>query len=739
MDSPTSPSRSLCRHCGLPLPSSYSRPSPVGHSAVPLTFDQFCCYGCSLAYRIVGDQAQGGAPALVLIRLGIAGFLTMNVMMISLLLYTDVISSIGPYAVTAFRFALAALAAPVMLLLGVPFLAGAGRELRRGSASMESLIALGAFTGFGVSTAHVIQGRGHIYFDTATMVLVLATLGKLLEASAKVDASRQLRRLLDLDPVRAHLLSADGESDVTAGQLQPGDRVRVRPGETVPVDGVILSGETAVQEAVLTGEFGPRPAGPGGPVLAGAINGEAEIVVEVTAAARDSRAARIRRLVEEAQARRAPVERMAARAARIFVPSTAAVAVAALAYWLVNGDAPRAGISALAILVVACPCALGLATPLAISVSLARTAREGVLVRSGEALEVLSKVTRVFFDKTGTLTVGRPILREIVCVGPGSRSCTGDKALTWLASLESSSEHSIGRALVSEAQKRGLTLGKVDAFRALAGRGATGTVTLGQTRRRLLAGSLEFLRAEGIDCSGADAMPAPDPEATLVFLAWDGALQARASLADSLRADATSCIDGLRRAGIEVTLLTGDRFSAAQRLAGEAGISELRAECLPEQKLDEVRLHRRRGETVAVVGDGINDAPALAEADVGIVVGAGSDLAREAGGIALLGDDLLRLPWLIALSRATRRSIRRNLVWAFGYNTVAIGFACAGLLHPLVAAFAMLGSSLFVLHNSLRLSRQAGPSSPVHRANHSMSGERDQRDELAAGFAQTTP
>jgi heavy metal translocating P-type ATPase len=694
----------------------------------------------------VGDQAEAGAPAFILVRLGIAGFLAMNVMMISLLLYTDAIAGIGPQAVVVFRVALALLSAPVMLLLGLPFLAGAGRELRRGFPSVDSLIAVGAFAGFGVSATHVLQGRGHIYFDTATMVLVLATLGKLLEASAKVDASKQLNALLDLEPEQAHLLGGDDERDVPAAELRPGDRVRVRPGETIPADGVIRLGETTVQEAILTGEFGPRPAGPGDDVLAGSVNGEGEVTVEVTAAAGDSRAARIRRLVQEAQARRAPVERAAARAARIFVPATVAIAICAFGYWLSRGEPARAGMSALAVLVVACPCALGLATPLAISVSLSRAAREGVLIRSGEALEVLSRVTHVFFDKTGTLTRGQPVLKETIsCRGTACCALAENESLAWLASLESSSEHVIGRALVAAAQDRGLSLGRVEGFRAFPGRGAMGEVMLGGMKRQVVAGSLEFLRSQAVDCSDAERLPSHDPGATLVFVAWDGALRARFSLADSLRPDAPPAVRALRQSGLRVTLLTGDRLPAAQRLAHEAGVEEVRAECLPEQKLEEVRSRRRQGSVVAVVGDGINDAPALAEADVGVAMGGGADLAREAGDIALLGDGLLRLPWMVSLSRSTYRAIGQNLAWAFGYNLVAMGFAVAGLLHPLIAALAMLGSSLFVLHNSLHLAKYPGPagrvgahsSAPDSLAAGSMSGERDQPHDTTAGVPRT--
>ena len=670
-------------------------------SSLPGDAPAFCCYGCYLAWRIVGEQGQAGAPASLLARLGVAGVLAMNVMMISLLLYSDAFAGLGAQVVQAFRWGLLALSTPVLLILGVPYLLGALRELRRGLPSMDSLIAVGSFAGFGVSAAHVIAGRGHIYFDTATMLLVLVTLGKLLEASAKAEASRSLRALLELTPPLARRVVGEEEMEVPASDLRVGDVLRVRPGERVPADGAIRAGASRVQEAVLTGEFLPRPAGPGDRVLGGSVNGEGELIVEVTAAGADSVAARIARLVEQAQAARAPVERLAARVATVFVPIVIAASVGALAFWTWRGDAARGGMSALAVLVVACPCALGLATPLAITVALARAAKEAVLIRSGEALETLSRVTHVFFDKTGTLTRGEPVLRHIVSCDP---SLTTDTALSWIASLESSSEHVLARAVVSAARAQAVPVGTVRDFRALPGQGATGLVSLNGTTREVYAGTQEWLCAIGCDCSSVSAIPASDPSTTLLCLAWEGKARARLALSDIPRPEAAEAIRELQRLGVAVTVLSGDRRAAAEHLARAVGASDVRAECTPEAKLEIVRTGKARGR-VAVVGDGINDAPALAEADVGIAMGGGADLTREAGDIVLLGDGLRRLPWVFHLARRTTATIRQNLAWAFGYNLLALSLAFSGKLHPLLAALVMLGSSLFVIHNSLRLAR----------------------------------
>jgi heavy metal translocating P-type ATPase len=686
--------RAFCHHCGLPCGGAGGE-GPA-----------FCCSGCYLAWRIVGDQEEAGIPAAILVRLGIAGALALNVMMVSLVLYSEAIADIGGQAIHVFRWALLALSAPVLLILVPPYLVGAARELRQGRPNMDSLIAIGALAGFGVSAVHVAQGRGHIYFDTATMLLVLVTIGKLLEASAKTRAARDLKDLLQLAPPQARLLTEGGEREVPAASLQRGDRVRVRPGERVAADGVVAAGRSAVQEAALTGEPLPRPVAPGDGVYGGSVNGEGEITVEVTAGGEEALVAQIGRLVERAQRERAPAERAAARMAAAFIPTVLAISAGAFAYWLWRGEVARGGMSALAVLVVACPCALGLATPVAVSVALARAARQAVLIRSGEALEALAQVTAVFFDKTGTLTQGRPQLQQIVC---GDGSCTEQEALSWLASLESSSEHVVGRAVVQAAAARGLPLGQTEAFLAFPGQGAWGRVRRGGESRELWAGTAALLSAQGINVNDTDLLPDTNATASILFVAWEGRVRAAAALADAPRSDAAAAIAELEQLGVEVAMLSGDRRPAVEHIARAVGLGRAEAGLTPDAKLERVRAARRRGAVVAVVGDGINDAPALAEADVGIAMGSGTDLAREVGDVVLLGEGLARLPWLLRLARAMRRTIRGNLRWAFGYNLVALTLAFSGLLHPLLAALIMLGSSLFVLRNSLRLGEEANP------------------------------
>ena len=682
--------RQLCHHCGLPIGS-------LGFAAQARSF---CCYGCYLAWRLVGEQGQAGPAAAILARLGIAAFLSMNVMMVSLLLYSDVLAGIGPEAIYAFRWLLLALSLPVMLILGLPFLLEASREVQQRLASVNTLIAVGTLAGFGVSAANVIRNQGHIYFDTVTMLLTLLTLGRLLEAAAKVEASQALRKLLQLKPATARLVIAGEEKEVSVEEVTTGDRLRIKPGEAIPVDGVILAGCSSVQEALFTGESQPRACAPGDRLFGASINGEGELLLEATDVGEGALLARIARLVEEAQAQRAPVERLAARVAGYFVPLVLATAAGAFAYWLWRGDPSRAGMSALAVLVVACPCALGLATPLAICIAIGRAAREAVLIRAGEVLEVLSKASCIFFDKTGTLTLGRPTLQRIVCLDP--TRCDENEALAWLAALESGSEHVIARAILAAAEERGLTRGQVTGFRAFPGAGASGLVQLDGRSSEVFAGTAEFLRQQGLDISAPPDFSADD-SSTLLYVAWGGQVQACAALADAPRPEAAAAVRQLQQAGLQVVMLSGDRRAVADHYAAAIGIREVIAECNPLAKVEAVRACRRHGKIVAVAGDGINDAPALSEADVGIAMGVGADLAREAGGVVLLGNDLLRLPWTLLLARRTYRIIRQNLLWAFGYNLAAMALAFFGYLHPLLAALIMLGSSLVVIQNSFRL------------------------------------
>jgi len=638
--------------------------------------------------RIVGDHDRQGARAWAILRLSIGALLAMNVMTIALLLYTH---SVEETTIPVFRWTMLALATPATILLGYPFVIGAAVELARRRVSLDTLVALGALTAFGVSAFNTVRGSGPVYFDTATMLPVLVTFGRLVEGTAKAGTRELVRGLQTLLPRTALRIEAGEARDTDLGLLCAGDHIRVRPGERIPVDGRLVEGETTIREADFTGESEPRVCRSGDPVIAGTLNGAASIVVVAERTGADLLLRRIIDMVEQARETAAPWERLAARAAGWFVPAVLTLAAGAGCYWLMEAGPAKAGSVALAVLVVACPCALGIATPLAAALAIGRAARSGVLVRGGEVMERLASVGTVCFDKTGTLTTGTPTLERVELV---DSSIGEDELLGRLATLESASEHPLAIAATAAARARGIALGQVADVRLEQGKGLRGSVTWRGQVREVVAGTAAMTAADGV--AAAEAF-------TVIQVAWDGRVRGRLYFSDTIRPESRAVVTALGRAGIGTQLLSGDRLATAQRVADRIGIATVNAPFAPGEKIAIVRAATRRDRPVAMVGDGINDAPALAAADIGIALGGGTDLARQAGHVVLLSDDLGRLPWLIGLSRAARRIMIQNLAWAAGYNAVALGAAAAGWLHPLVAALAMVGSSLTVIANSMRL------------------------------------
>ena len=673
---------SSCAHCGLPVfTSSRGREDSV-----------FCCYGCYLVSRIAGGGDQDTSHAWSLMRLGIGAFLSMDVMMISLLLYTGTVEA---SAEPVFRWILLGLATPAMVLLGYPFVLGAGAEIRRHRLSLNALIAVGALAAFAASAASVIGGAGHIYFDTATMLLTLVTVGRLIEATAKTRTGQLVRGLETLLPGAATRLESQGPRQVAIDAIRVGDLLQVRPGERFAADGRIEQGVTTIEQAAFTGEAGPRACGPGDAVLAGTVNGEGGVVVRAQSVGEDLLLHRIIDMVEQARRHASPSERIAERMASAFIPAVLILAGATGILWLLAGNVRQAGFSALAVLVVACPCAMGLAAPLATALAIGRAARQGVLVRGGEVLEAIGRLGTIFFDKTGTVTRSQPTLHAVELFDP---ALTENDLLGWLAGLEAGSEHALATAIVEQAKARGLALGSVCDLRATPGLGVRGRVTRGGIEREVLAGAETFVRP-----TGAQPLPAIGEAVSAICVAWEGKVRGRVLLKDALRPDAASTMAHLHLAGVTTVLLSGDRAEAARSTARLLGIQRVEAPRGPDEKIQAIRQSAQPGRAVGMVGDGINDAPALAAADVGIAVGGSTDLARQVGHVVLLSDRLAQIPWLIELSRRTRRIIVQNLLWALGYNAVALLAAALGWLHPLLAAVAMVVSSLTVLSNSLRL------------------------------------
>lgn len=688
----------LCAHCGLLVGSS--RRAAHGDSTA-----LYCCSGCALAHRITGGAAGHGQAAGLLMSVGVGAFLAMNVMMLSFVLYSGRGEADRAAGEAWVRWALLLLATPAVALLGAPFLSHGLARARRGQIDTDALIVLGVAAAYALSARSVLTGSGPLYLDTAMGILLFVTLGRYLEAAARARTTDALAALVSRLPSTATRVGADGvEERVPLAALAVGDHVRVRPGERMPADGLVLAGEGSVSEAELTGEPLPVLRGPGATVAACTLNLDGCLLVEVRRTGSATTVARVVRLVEEARAGRPPLATLVERVARLFVPVVLLVAAGTYAYWLVKADSGTALMNTLAVLLIACPCALGIATPLAATAAAGRAAAAGVLVRSGEVFERLARTRRMFFDKTGTLTDGRPAL---VALHPAP-GVAADELLSWAATLEQHSEHPLAGAIHDAARQRGLPLLPMHGFRAVPGRGVVGQVTAAgfESAAEWRLGRADFVAAAPI---------LAEPAATLVHLSagsrWLGAL----ALRDTPRPSAGPALAALQASAVSLELLSGDQRASVAAFVGalSAGPHALTvcAELTPEGKLARVAEAVGRGDVPVMVGDGINDAPALSGAAVGVTLESGTDLARDAADVTVLGGDLRRLPWLLGLARQTLRTAAFNLFWAFFYNLIGLALAVQGRLHPLFGALAMIVSSLFVVLNSQRLARRPLPAS----------------------------
>jgi copper-transporting P-type ATPase V len=608
------------------------------------------------------------------------------------------------------RWAGLALAAPVQFVAGWPILESGLARARRLSANMDTLIVLGTLTAFLYSVYELLVG-GDLYFETAALLTAFILLGRYLEARARSRASSAVRELLALGAKQARLLVHGEERMVAVEEVRVGDLLRVRPGEKLPVDGEVVSGSAAVDESMLSGESVPVEKSEGDTVAGATVNTNGSLTVRATAVGSDTALAQIVRLVEQAQAGKAPVEQQVDRVSAVFVPVVLAMAGLTFAgWWLLAGDAPAGLLAAVAVLIIACPCALGLATPTALMVGAGRGASMGVLIKGGEVLQRSKRISTVVFDKTGTLTKGQTELLEVMPAGGENP----DELLRLAGAVEALSEHPVAVAIAAGARGRGLRLPGAERFQSTAGHGVRASVhgaTVSVGRRKLMADHGLEVAAE-LD----RRLAALEEEGrTAVLVGWNGRARGVLAVADALKENAPQVVAELHGLGVEVAMITGDNARTAAAIARQAGIDRVLAEVLPEDKVAEIRRLQDEGAVVAMVGDGINDAPALVQADLGVAIGTGTDVAIESSDLTLISGDLESVITAIRLSRRTLRTIYQNLGWAFAYNVAAIPLAAVGLLSPVIAAVAMATSSVSVVTNSLRLRRfrhRPGPQAP---------------------------
>lgn len=639
----------------------------------------------------------------------IALIFSLPIFAISMLMDFSFFKSIWPFSVDYTHKILLILTTPIVFISGRRFYQIFWTNLKHFSAEMNSLVAIGTGAAYGYSVIAtlfpaVVSIHGelpHVYFETTGVIITLILMGKLLEHSAKIKTNTAIKKLIELKPKTAKILINEKETVISISDLQVGHIVMIKPGEKIPSDGIIVWGNSAVDEAMITGESIPSEKTFGSKVIGGTINKNGTFNFRVTEVGDNTVLAQIIRLVEQAQASKPPIQKLVDKIAGIFVPIVVLFALVTFAVWLFIGGHNSfsvALVNFVAVLIIACPCALGLATPTAIIVGSGLGASNGILIRNGESLELAQKITTIIFDKTGTITEGKPTVSEIT-----TENITEDELLLLSASLESKSEHPLGMAIVEKARSKNISLLQPETFQSLSGFGLTGIIN----NRTVIIGNMNLMKEYSIKTESAKEKfdKLFESGRTVVCVAVDGELKGMIAIEDKLKETSAKAIQELNKLKIKTVMITGDNSKTAEAIANKVGITEYKAEVLPDEKANIVKEYQSKGEIVAMVGDGINDSPALAQADVGIAIGTGTDVAIETAQITLVQGNLLGVVKAINLSRHTIKTIKQNLFWAFIYNTIGIPLAAIGMLNPMIGALAMSLSSVSVVSNSLRLKR----------------------------------